>query len=153
MNPIISIGQKPGTVVPVYALDQNDRGDGTPGPTALCCVSGFSVDFDGARTTYAPHGSPLPTLDYIGNAHENPHDLTSKWVGVAVDPATGEPYIDADGYYISQNELQDYTKAVNDHARYCPADTFPFISVPPPLFHIAPAALMMLSAPASLYSK
>lgn len=109
--------------VPVYRMD-----------SGLVWVNGLACDADGSKTVYAPLHSGLPALDDLGNAHKDPHDLTSPWCGAVLRP-DGTPYIDDDGYYVSPTSLEDTTKDPWDHARYVPADIVPFLVRPESLHH------------------
>lgn len=106
------------------------------GITDVSCVdgivtwkSGMQIDADGSARAYAPLGSALRGLDYLGNAGK-PGDW---WALVCDDD--GVPYIqDHDdpcpGYYISATALCDRGLALKNPRRYVNSEVIPYIAVP-----------------------
>lgn len=96
---------------------------------ALRYTTGMRIDGDGGRHTYrvGPGG-----LDYIGNAHKDPRDATSPWVGIVLGP-DGQPIADTEGFLLSPTALVDRTKALGDPDRYVDAELVPYGSIPPEL--------------------
>lgn len=106
--------------------------------TALAWVSGLQIDADGAARAYGP--PPLRGLDYLGNAHTNPHDLTSPWCGVVLDKA-GKPVVQgsnepAPGYYVSPTALGDPSFSLYTPRRYVDSESVPYLAVPPDLIKL-----------------
>lgn len=95
---------------------------------------GMAVDADGSGRAYAPLGSGLESLDYIGNAGHK-----GDWWGIACDPH-GVPYIQGDtapqaapdskGFYVSTTTYERRQFPVNDCRRYLDAENESFIVVP-----------------------
>jgi hypothetical protein len=95
-------------------------------------VAGMVVDGDGAPNCYAPEGSGLQSLDYLGNAMDGP-----RFVGVVCTPQ-GDPIVQGPndpcpGYYVSPTSLADKTKALSDPLRYVDASVVPYVSICPEL--------------------
>lgn len=122
---------EPGTAIPAGA-------DTAPIGTALAALSwcaGLSVDADGSPRAYAP--PPRRGLDFIGNAHVNPRDLSSAFCGVVLD-AAGRPVVQgaadpAPGYYVSPTALFDRQRAQGDPRRYVNSEIVPYLAIPPEL--------------------
>lgn len=94
-----------------------------------------AIDGDGAPNCYAPHGSGLVTLDNEGNAHKNPKDLSSPFVGVLCHDRDGkEPVIMAEGpykgYFVAQTAYRGKL-APEDAANYPDSRIVPYVSIPP----------------------
>lgn len=101
----------------------------------------MAVDIDGAPHAYHPptqshpHGrGPGLALDDIRNATKNPKEevnAKTKWVGVVVDKKTGQPVIQADGFYVSPTSLQYEKFPREDPRRYVDASTIPYLVLSP----------------------
>lgn len=92
--------------------------------TPITFTSGLNIDCDGSPRAYAPAGSGLVALDYLANAGS-----PGNWYGIACD-AAGEPYRQANGYYVSTTALQDHSKAVWEPLRYVNSEIIPYIVIP-----------------------
>lgn len=88
----------------------------------------LAIDVDGSPRAYGPNNTGL---DYTANAG-HPGD----WWGVAVDPATKDPYIQKatdpyPGMYISTTALVDKTyKSESNPKRFVDAEKIPYIGLP-----------------------
>lgn len=107
-------------------------------PTALSWLGGLRIDADGSPRAYGP--PPLRGLDFLGNAHVDPHDLSSAWCGVALDK-NGKPIVQgsnepAPGYYVSPTALGDPSFSIYTPRRYVDSETVPYLSVPPDLLQL-----------------
>lgn len=130
-GPVSPSPMEPGTPVPAGA-------DTAPIGTVLSALSwcaGLSIDGDGSPRAYAP--PPRRGLDFIGNAHTNPRDLSSPFCGIVLD-AQGRPIVQgsadpAPGYYVSPTALADRKRAQSDPRRYVNSETVPYLAIPPEL--------------------
>ena len=108
------------------------------GKSALCFVSGVTIDADGSPHAYHPldaNGHDTLGLDYLANAGHPAHNgHPAKWWALVTDSglASGRPVVQgksdpAPGFYISTTALVDPAKTRTDPARYVNAETVPFI--------------------------
>lgn len=102
---------------------------------------GMTIDADGGRRTYAPRGSGLQPLDYLGNAGG-----PGNWYGILTDshekPVVQGPDDPAPGYYISATSYQRHEFQVHDPRRYLDPEHEPFFVVPGELrMRVAPVVL------------
>ena len=110
---------------------------------SVCWRNGapFAADADGSPHAYAPAGSSLVGLDYLGNATKDPRTPVSKqspirWVGVVTRDGTetGAPVIQgpgdpAPGYYVSPTSLHNPDLPRTDPLRYVNAEQVPFLAI------------------------
>lgn len=108
----------------------------------------MGLDYDGAPTTYSPHGCGAATaMDGLGNA-SNPTSLTppapgqdwnpDQWPGIAIDKRQNPrvPYIQQIGgitYYVSKTALKDavrYATNPGDQVAYVDASKVNYVSLP-----------------------
>jgi hypothetical protein len=104
---------------------------------AFAWIAGANIDADGAPDAYAPPGAAHPGRDFIGNAHKNPRDLSSPYVGVVTD-ANGDPVVQGagdpvPGDLVPGTSLKDLTKAQRDPRRYVDSSVVPYYVLPPEL--------------------
>ena len=93
---------------------------------AFFFTSGMTIDADGAPNAY---NAANTGLDDLANAGEPGH-----WEGILQDKA-GNPLVQGPGdpfpgYYISCTSLADWTKPLNDPARFVDAAKIPYIVLP-----------------------
>jgi hypothetical protein len=96
---------------------------------ALLYVAGMQVDADGDEKAYAPSGSGLAPLDFLGNAG-NP----GNWWGITTDSG-GSPYVQksyhlAPGYYVSSTALEDTRFPASNPQRFLDSSQIPFFVLP-----------------------
>lgn len=104
--------------------------------THLYWSGGAAVCADGSPRCYSPPGGP-GHIDVIGNAHVDPHDLTSPWCGVVLD-AHGQPVVQqapaspahpCPGCYVSPTAGQREQYPVDDCRRYLDAEVVRYLVV------------------------
>jgi hypothetical protein len=105
--------------VPLY---RDDKG-------AVCFRAGFMINADGSPHAYAPEGSGLPALDYLGNAGS-----PGNWWGIATD-SWGKPYLQAawhpaPGFYVSTTALCDSAFPADHPSRYVDSERYSFCVIP-----------------------
>jgi hypothetical protein len=119
MSASLQIPNQHGDLVNVYEVQAG-------GVKAFVFEAGLAIDVDGAPNAYGPNDTGL---DYTQNAKDN-----GAWVGVYVDPNTGQPVIQASGpfqgYYVSTTSLSDSAFAESDPRRYVDATNIPYIVLP-----------------------
>ena len=101
----------------------------------------MAVDIDGAAHAYHPATAAHPHgkgsglgLDDLRNATKNPKEEINpktKWVGVVTDKKTGQPILQADGFYVSPTSLQYEKYPREDPRRYVDASTIPYLVMSP----------------------
>ena len=71
-----------------------------------------AIDYDGSPNCYAPPGSGLIGLDYIGNAmHTGTHDISEN----VIPFARGRPIINSQGYYVSMTSYHNGPRSVQEN--------------------------------------
>jgi hypothetical protein len=119
VTPAFSVGK-----VAVYEADQ-----------ALAWLGPLKICVDGAPDAYALPGSGVKARDFLGNAHKDPHDLSSPWCGVVLDehgqPVVQQPGDPCPGALVSQTALQDPTHLVTSQLRYVNAIAVPYYVLSP----------------------
>jgi hypothetical protein len=109
------------------------------GSALLFRTRSMAVDIDGAPNAYHPATPHHPHgrgeglgLDDIRNATMKPKEeitAKTKWVGVVVDPKTGQPITQPNGFYVSPTAMQYRAYAKTDPKRYVDASTIPYLAL------------------------
>ncbi|MGB6941921.1 MAG: hypothetical protein WBE37_05975 [Bryobacteraceae bacterium] len=117
----------------VWQLKGAPHGAGSSFESAFFFECGLTVDADGARTAYGPHGLAA-ALDNLGNAGH-----PGNWWGLVTDKHH-QPIVQSGiapqqpcrGFYISQTSLYDSLFDETDVRRFVDAERIPYIALPQP---------------------
>ena len=108
---------------------------------AILYVAGMTIDADGDEMAYAPPGTGLDPLDFLGNA-----GAPGNWWGITTDKS-GTPYVQqhyhlAPGYYVSSTALADTRFPESNPQRYLDSSQIPFFVLPSDFTSGIPAPLV-----------